>query len=946
MSPDESKKNPKGCETPTGQLPGQDCEPPRNDIGGVQPDRLLSGVFRASLQDKARFVYVNPAAADMLGYSSPKELVDVPLEQVLAGGEHLRQLRQEVLAKGLVYGWLMQARRKDGRIIWITLTAKYCDDNSCPNPCIQGMFEDTTERKEAEDELQGRTELLEILTDIATRFINYPADQVDDGITETLRRIGRFAGADRSYVFRVDLQADTQSNTHEWCEEGIEPQIHNLQNLPLAHSKWWANQLYRHQTIHIPCIASLGEEAAMEKEALSAQDIKSLVVVPMVMGDKLFGFIGFDAVREEKHWPNELVALLKVVAEIIANALNRQQIHMRLEASEQRYRSLVQSLPVGVFRTTPDDLGQLLMANQAAASMFGYDTVDEYLAIPAWVSYGSRQRRQAMISRVISQGRVVCEELRLYRKDGTPIWVALTAHPRISADGKVEYVEGLLQDITQAKHAMKALGESEARFREILENSRDLTYKLDLRTISYEYISPSAINVLGFSAQEIFDQGLDAFLQRLHPQEEGWMRRGLELTIQGKLQEFLHPTIEYRWKHKSGQYRWYSDSRAMIRDRQGQPIALIGNLRDITESKAAQEALRESENHYRGLVESQQDLIVRFKPDGRFTFVNDAYCRKFGKSRQELLGKEIMPLVHVEDRQATREAMEDLYRPPYRATMQQRARTAEGWRWLEWEECAIRNQLGKIVEIQGVGRDITERKQAEDALKAMHRKLMNAREEERRYLATELHDAVGQSLVAMRLRLQTLAESVKEVAGHRVGEIFQMAQDCHELIREVRHICHGLYPPTLQSLGLVAALQQLASHCDQGGVNGDVICDSKLESLRFSPDVEIAVFRIAQEAVSNALRHGRAENITIEISYEKNTLRMSVLDDGVGFDLSETRCSGIGLNTMQERCQAVGGEFMMQSEPGQTRIDVTVETGIVDLPANCESGDIPQDERL
>jgi PAS domain S-box-containing protein len=123
-------------------------------------------------------------------------------------------------------------------------------------------------------------------------------------------------------------------------------------------------------------------------------------------------------------------------------------------------------------------------------------------------------------------------------------------------------------------------------------------------------------------------------------------------------------------------------------------------------------------------VESQNDLIVRVDPGGRFTFVNEAYCRAFGKTAEELYRTSFHPLVHEDDLEATLEAMKSLEHPPYRCTVEQRALTVHGWRWLFWEDVAIKDERGETIEIQAVGRDITEYKQA---LARAERSLQTAR---------------------------------------------------------------------------------------------------------------------------------------------------------------------------------------------------------------------------
>ena len=128
-------------------------------------------------------------------------------------------------------------------------------------------------------------------------------------------------------------------------------------------------------------------------------------------------------------------------------------------------------------------------------------------------------------------------------------------------------------------------------------------------------------------------------------------------------------------------------------------------------------ALSQSEEKYRLLVENQTDLVVKVDPEGRFLFVSPSYCRMFDKSEAELLGHEFMPLVHEDDREATARAMEALYRPPHTAHVEQRAMTVHGWRWLAWADTAILDAGGRVAEIVGVGRDVTERRVVEDRLR-------------------------------------------------------------------------------------------------------------------------------------------------------------------------------------------------------------------------------------
>ncbi|ARV57951.1 hypothetical protein BZZ01_04230 [Nostocales cyanobacterium HT-58-2] len=157
---------------------------------------------------------------------------------------------------------------------------------------------------------------------------------------------------------------------------------------------------------------------------------------------------------------------------------------------------------------------------------------------------------------------------------------------------------------------------------------------------------------------------------------------------------------------------------ALIYDTEGNPSGFVGVSMDISDRKAAEEALRQSEELYRNLIESQTDLIVRIDMQGRLTFANTVACETFGFQRNEFLGQSLLQVVHPEDLPDVMANMQALTSPPYRlTTKEQRELTVIGMRWFQWEIAAIRNQQGQVIELQGVGRDVTERKQAEEKIR-------------------------------------------------------------------------------------------------------------------------------------------------------------------------------------------------------------------------------------
>lgn len=211
-------------------------------------------------------------------------------------------------------------------------------------PVIIESLMDITELKQTQTELQYRTNFENLIASISARFVSARFDNIDAEISDALARIGKFMAVDRNYVFLFDFENNTMSNTHEWCEATVEPQIDFLQNLPLDVFPWWVKKLRAFETILIPRVSEMLPEASAEKTILEEQDIQSLLVLPMVTKNKLIGFIGFDAVREEKNWSQDAVKLLEMVGRIFADSIMIKNNEKALQESEKKYKNIFESI--------------------------------------------------------------------------------------------------------------------------------------------------------------------------------------------------------------------------------------------------------------------------------------------------------------------------------------------------------------------------------------------------------------------------------------------------------------------------------------------------------------------------------------------------------------------------------------------------------------------------
>jgi diguanylate cyclase (GGDEF)-like protein len=190
---------------------------------------------------------------------------------------------------------------------------------------MMAIFRDITDRTRMEKKIHSQLVFEKLVAELSSHFVSLHPEQLDSGINYILELTGNFFQADRSYLFQFSADGNTMSNTHEWIREGIISYLEDDQNQPVEKTPWWAKLIRAREHVYIADVSKLPPEAAAEKEVFESQQIKSILCVPLVKEATLYGFFGFDSVREKKVWEDYQIAWLKVIAEIVVNALIRHE---------------------------------------------------------------------------------------------------------------------------------------------------------------------------------------------------------------------------------------------------------------------------------------------------------------------------------------------------------------------------------------------------------------------------------------------------------------------------------------------------------------------------------------------------------------------------------------------------------------------------------------------
>ena len=301
---------------------------------------ISDGIYRSDPDEG--ILYANDAFVEMFGYESLDDVRSLDSLDLYASPEERKRLLRIEAEEDSLDGIEVEFQRKDGSTFVGLLSSRAIRDEAGTVVWYDGVITDITERKEYEEEMAYRSELERIIVEISTRFISAPIDDLDQAIEKALGTVGGFVDADRSYVFLVDAEAQTTSNTHEWCDEGITPHQPTLQNIPYSAMPWFMEKMHRHEPLVTPWVPDLPDAAAALQAILEDGNIQSLVVLPMTRGDTLVGFIGFDAVRERRDWNPDTVTILRVLGDAIASALHRKEMEETLrEAKDEAEKASV-----------------------------------------------------------------------------------------------------------------------------------------------------------------------------------------------------------------------------------------------------------------------------------------------------------------------------------------------------------------------------------------------------------------------------------------------------------------------------------------------------------------------------------------------------------------------------------------------------------------------------
>jgi PAS domain S-box-containing protein len=352
-------------------------------------------------------------------------------------------------------------RRRDGQK---RLLAWWCRPLTGTDGSIWGALStarDVTDRSLAEQELRTRAGFERLVAELSTEFISLRPEQIARGIDRLLERVGLFAGADRAVLIEFTPDGGAMNFTHEWLAPGTSSVTANAGALASDQYPYFAGRFRAGQMLHLASLADLPSAASAEREFLTRFDVRSVLTVPLSVGGTAIGGLGLSTVRQERQWSQEIVSLLRIVGEMVANALQRDQADRALRSQRDLLERLTETSPAGILMVDRD--GRITFANPAAERVLGLTRQElrqSTFNASAW-AVGDAQggpvvQEQSLLSLVRSGGQPVYDVRQAaLRHDGRRVLLSLNAAPLLDSAGDFDGMVATVSDVTEQVRAQK-----------------------------------------------------------------------------------------------------------------------------------------------------------------------------------------------------------------------------------------------------------------------------------------------------------------------------------------------------------------------------------------------------------------------------------------------------------------------------------------------------------
>lgn len=607
-----------------------------------------------------------------------------------------------------------------------------------------------------------------------------------------------------------------------------------------------------------------------------------------------------------------------MIVGVIVDITQQRASEDALRESEAHYRRIFETIQDVYFSMAWD--GTLQIVSPSVRTVTGY-APEALLGQSAETFDINPHRFSELLAALRRDGTVQDFEATIERRDRKIATIAINAHIVWDDTGNPTGIEGVMRDITARKETENALRKNQDLLARAQHIARIGSWEMDLRTKVARW-SDELFRLFHFTPED-FTPTFDAILSYIPEEDRARVHDTIEQTIitGGTYQ------LQHRILTREGDVKVVQAHGDLLFDEQGQPIILYGTALDITERKAAEQAIIDSEARFRRIVDNFPGVIWMIRPNIVPVYLSEKVYDLTGYTAEEFLDGRVdfRRLVLSDDLPHIRQAQQTAIEQHTQYAVEYRLRHRdESLRWLLEIGQAIFDEQGQMQFLEGLLLDVTDHKEAEalvmqyqTALRTMALELNLTQEHERRRLAVDLHDQICQPLVLANMRLQALRQQCElQTTSQAVSDVIASLE---QLIQLSYSLTFALSPPVLHELGFAAAVEWLAEQVQrQHGLRVHV--DYMAAHPPLDEEMRISLFRMLQEILSNVVKHAHAQQVAIAVLYTNGEFQIDVTDDGLGIEADSAPShsgGGFGLFSIRERLNFFSGRLEIESAPGQ-----------------------------
>ncbi len=811
--------------------------------------------------------------------------------------------------------------RSDGETRWVEWTNNALYDRSGTLVEYQSSGRDVTERRNAKQLLAAQYEITSILADSASvegamrRILESIANRFDWDLVDL------WVPADRPGTLALELACRPAQAARSLTmpRTGIPQKVLSERCL-----QWHLLN-------------------GKDRSAARGGGYRTVAAFPVLAGDELSAVIECFS-RAERPRDPDVAGAMEAIGHQIGNYRERrlaenslrksagdleQKVHQRTEQlanalealsnSELLFRTMIESAPMGIVLLNED--GVITERNQSLERMLGYPdgglvkVIFESLVVP-----DDREKvREVLRHPDVAEGATSRVEIRFTRIDGDIIWGAISASRMALAGNERSFATVMIKDVTERKVIEEELRRSEEQFRTVFSEAPIGIALLDVHG-RHVHTNQALNEMLRYDPGALEGKELEDVV---HPADCDEEKKNLQLMADGRLHRYHR---EMRFLRADSTVAWTNVNGTAIRTDDGDLLYCLRIVEDITQKKETEQQMQ----MLAATLTSMNECVIITDATYRILSINKAFTRTFGFPEEEVRGRHVSFLTgKTLSRRTVMDIVDGTLRGGWTGEVTVVRRSGEMFPIL-LSTSVVREEHGSPIALVGIARDITEQKRLQQMLVETERRrsedlrrfavsVQHAQEEERQRIARELHDDICQRLSGMKLNMEVLEDEIR-LTDRRTSRVLRgFRKQFEQTISEVRRLSSNLRPTILDDFGLTIAMNLLVRDFEKSHGIPVRLESRNLSVGRLDPHVEIALYRIAQESLTNIARHAAATEIAIRLMCGENVAELIVRDNGNGFDeasVVNARESGhgMGLISMRERAELLGGSCVVTSE--------------------------------